>query len=100
MLVRNEPFATIITEVFEGYASGRFETLSEIARFLETHPTWPKDKYGKVPQGRVKELLSRPTYAGRLTVGNWGLHMVPGKHEALVSFDTWLAFRQSTTNRR
>ena len=34
MLVRDEPLASIITEVLEGYARGRFETQAEVKRFL------------------------------------------------------------------
>ena len=43
LLVRNEPLATIIQEALEGFASGRFETQSEVKRFLESQPDFPKD---------------------------------------------------------
>ena len=35
LLVRDEPYASIIAEALEGYASGRFATLTEVRRFLE-----------------------------------------------------------------
>ena len=34
LLVRDEPLASIVTEGFEGYASGRFETQAEVRRFF------------------------------------------------------------------
>ncbi len=91
MLVRDEPYASIVIAALEGYASGRFETIVEVKRFLEAQPAWPKDHGGEVHQERVNELFSRPSYAGHMTYEQWGLHLVPGKHEPLVSLETWLA---------
>ena len=96
LLVRTEPYASIIAEALEGYASGRFETLVEVKRFLEAQPAWKKDKNGEVHSERVNELFSRPLYAGHITIENWGLQLVPGKHEPLVSLDTWLAVQNRT----
>ncbi|MEM6913438.1 MAG: recombinase family protein, partial [Pseudomonadota bacterium] len=42
MLLPDEPAASIIAEAFEGLASGRFQTATEVARWLETHPTFPR----------------------------------------------------------
>ena len=83
MLVRDEPYATIIQQVLEGYASGSLETLTEIKRFLENQPAWPKDAKGQVHWERVAELLSRPVYAGRIDHPRWGLNYIPAKHEGL-----------------
>ena len=91
MLVRDEPYASIVAEALTGYASGRFETIVEVKRFLESQPAWPKDKRGEVHQERVNELFSRPIYAGHITHEQWGLHLIPGKHEALVPLEIWLA---------
>ena len=91
VLVRDEPYASIIAEALNGYATGRFETVVEVKRFLESQPVWPKDKHGEVHQELVNELFARPVYAGHITHQQWGLHLVPGKHEALVSLETWLA---------
>lgn len=86
MLVPNEPIASALREVFEGYASGRFSSLSEIVRFLELNPAWPKERVEKLNVERVTELLTRPHYAGYINAPEWGIHMVKGKHEPLVSF--------------
>lgn len=91
MLVRDEPLASIVKEAFESYASGRFETISEVARFLELQPDWPKQKNGSVHLQRVIELFSRPAYAGYIHIEDWGLNFVPAKHEPLISLETWNA---------
>ena len=91
LLVRDEPFASILTEVFEGYASGRFESFSEVKSFLEAQPVWPKDRRGEVHYERIKELFSRPVYAGYVYSEDWGVGLTQGKHEGLVSFATWQA---------
>ncbi len=92
-LVRDEPFASIIQEGLEGFASGRFTSQIEVARFLESHPEYPKDKRGKVNVQRVKELLTRILYAGYFTLPNWGLSMVKGKHEGLIDLETFNAIQ-------
>ncbi len=89
--MRQEPFASIVTEALEGFASRRFESIAEVAHFLAQQPSWPKEPGGYVHQGRVKEILRRPTYAGYISIENWGIHMTQGKHEPLISLDTWLA---------
>ncbi len=91
MLVRNEPLASIVTEALEGFASGRFETLFEVKRFLESCPAWPKDRKGEVHPERVIELFARPIYAGYISNEEWGLNLVPAKHEPLISLETWKA---------
>jgi DNA invertase Pin-like site-specific DNA recombinase len=89
ILVRDEPFASIITEALEGYASGRFETAVEVKRFLEGQPAWPRDRRGEVHPERVSELLTRPIYAGHIHIEDWGVRFVPGRHEGLITLETW-----------
>ena len=96
LLVRDEPLASIVAEALTGYASGRFETLVEVKRFLESQAAWPKDSHGEVHPERVTEIVSRPVYAGHITLPEWGLNLVPAKHEQLVSLATW----QAVQNRR
>lgn len=93
LLVRNEPLASIIAEALEGYASGRFETATEVALFLETQPAYPRDGNGEVHVGRIDEIFGRAVYAGYIDLPEWGLNLVPAKHEPLVSLATWQAVR-------
>lgn len=90
MPVRNEPLASVIAEGIEGFASGKFKTQSELMRFFETFPFFPRNTRGKIHIQRVKEILSnRMIYAGYVDVPSWGISMVKGKHEPLVSLATY-----------
>ncbi len=94
LLVRDEPLASIIAEALEGYASGRFEGPMEIKRFLEAQPAYPRNSNNEVHIERVVEMLSRPHYAGHITHEDWGLNLVPAKHEPLISLATWQAVQE------
>ena len=61
MLVRDEPIASIIAEALEGYASGRFEGLVEIKRFLESQPAYPRNSNNEVHIERVVEMKAAPS---------------------------------------
>lgn len=86
MLVRDEPYASIIQEALQSLASGRFTTQSEVKRFLESQPDYPHDRKGEVHFERVAELVSRPLYAGYVEAPNWGVSLRPGRHEGLITF--------------
>ena len=99
MIVRNEPQAAILQEALEGFASGRFGSIFEVKAFLETHPTFPRHRNGEVHPTVVKDLLSRPVYAGYLIAPNWQVPMLAGKHEALIDFETWQKVQHRLTAR-
>jgi Arc/MetJ-type ribon-helix-helix transcriptional regulator len=87
LLVRDEPVASIIAEALEGYADGRFTSQSEVVRFLESVPDFPKSGAdGSVRITKVREILERPTYAGYVEAPNWGVSLRKGHHEPLISF--------------
>ena len=88
-LVRDEPLASIIQEAMEGYASGRLDSQAEVKRFLERFPEIPRDKHGDVRFARVIEMLTRPLYAGYIDYPAWGLSMIKGQHEGLISLVTY-----------
>ena len=93
MLVRDEPVASVVQEALEGYASGRFESQSEVKRFLDNSVHFPKDKNGEVHFQRVTTLLGKVLYAGYLDVSEWNVHCHPAKHEPLISFETYKAIQ-------
>ena len=99
LLVRNEPLATILAEAFEGYASGRLETVTEVKRFLKAQPAWPRNSNDEVHIERVAEIFDRSVYAGYLTHEAWDLTMVEGKHEPLISLATWQAVQEKRHGR-
>ena len=90
LLVRDEPYASIIAEAIEGFATGRFQTQVEVKRFLEAHPHYPGDLHkNPIHQTRIQQLLTRPVYAGYIEVPNWNISLRKGHHEPLVSFETY-----------
>ena len=88
MLVRDEPRASIVAEAIEGFASRRFETQSEVKRFLERHPDFPRAKGGEVRIQQVRDILTNPVYAGYVHAPKWKIALREGRHEALVSAAT------------
>ena len=91
-----EPAASVIREAFEGYASGRFQTKSEVARFLAAEPRYPRSK---VHDERVTEMFSRPLYAGFIDFPSWGFRMHHGNHEPLISVETFVAVQKKMEQR-
>ena len=99
VLVRDEPLASILQEGLEGYASGRFQTQAEVKRFFESQPDFPKNSQGKVRNQLVKELLTRVIYAGMVERPEWGVSLRPGKHEGLISYETFLKIQERLEGR-
>jgi len=89
VLVRHEPFATIIQEGLEGYARGRFQLQSEVKRFFESFQKFPRDAKGEVRNQKVNDTLTHIIYAGYLESEAWGVCLRPVQHEGLISFETW-----------
>lgn len=89
MLAPKEPQAAVVREALEGFACGRFRSPIEVARFLANFSCIPKNHNGEVRLQTVIDMLRRPLYAGYISVPKWKLHLLPGKHEALISFETW-----------
>ncbi len=94
MLIRNEPLASVVQEALEGYASGRFSSQSEVKRFLESSPVFPKNEKGGVHFQYVQKILVKSLYAGYLDVPKWSISLQPGKHEPLITFETWQAIQK------
>ncbi len=90
LLVRNEPLASIIQEALEGFASGRFTAQTEVQRFFESQPAFPKcikDK-GLVRMERTSSILRNMIYAGYVESPKWEITARKGHHEALISLAT------------
>ncbi len=89
ILVPKEPFAGIIREAFEGFASGRFQTQAEVKRFFERIPDFPHQKNGKLAQQRVTDMLIHPIYTGHICSETYGINWLRGQHEPLISLETF-----------
>ncbi len=89
MLFPVEPFASIIREGFEGYASRRFETQAEVTRFFERFPEFPRGKNGKVLRQRTIDILTHPIYSGHICSDHYDIHWLKGRHEAIVPLEVF-----------
>ena len=88
--VRDEPYASIITEALEGYATGRFGSQAEVVRFLETQAAFPKQTpSGKIHQQKIVDMLKQPMYAGYISSTKLGVSIRDGKHTGLISKATF-----------
>jgi site-specific DNA recombinase len=58
-------------------------------RFLEAQPAVPKMANGSVSNERVKQILTNPIYAGIVHVPSWNVAPRLGKHEPLISIETF-----------
>ncbi len=96
LLVRNEPVASIIQEALEGFASGRFETQSEVKRFLDAQPDFNHntDQHGKVRFEEIIRLLTRSIYAGCVEKPEWDISIRKGHHEGLITLETFERIQQ------
>ncbi len=89
VLVPDEPLASVVREALQGFADGRFGSQSEVVRFLENDPHFPKDRDdGSIRPMTVSRLLKKVVYAGCVEAPSWGVGVRDGQHEGLISFDT------------
>ena len=89
LLVLNEPYASVIKEALEGFASGRFQTQSEMRRYLESCECIPKNAQGLIAKKRTTDLLTHPVYAGYVEHERWGISFRKGQHDPLISLETY-----------
>ncbi len=89
VMVPDEPYASMIREGLEGFASGRFETQAEVARFFESLPEYPKNRFGVVTNEAANRILTRLLYSGYIELPRWGFSLREGKHEGLITLETF-----------
>nr|WP_276204882.1 MULTISPECIES: recombinase family protein [Pseudoalteromonas] len=89
ILVKDERIALVVKEMIEGYASGRFQTKQEARFFLEASVDFPKGKSGRIGNSQVDKILTNPLYAGMIEYKPWDVSMRKGRHESLISYDTF-----------
>lgn len=99
ILVKNEPFASIVGEALEGFASGRFQTKAEVKYFLERFPEYPKGSNATIHNQRIDDLLTRVIYAGYIEYQSWGISLRKAQHEALISYETFQRIQKRLKDR-
>ena len=91
VLVRHEPLASTIAEALNGFATGRFQTLAEVKRFLESREEVPKNYTGhEFSFKKVASLLKNLLYAGYLVRPERNVPLTKAVHEPLISYETYL----------
>ena len=90
VLKRDPILAPIVTDALNGYASGRFATQTEVLRFLEGQPAYPKDTpSGGIRAQTIARLLGKPVYAGLVGAPKWRIPWKAGEHDGLISVETF-----------
>ncbi len=102
VLVVDENVGPVVSEALEGFATGRFGSQAEVARFLEANPLFPErdKKTGYVRLMTVSRMLEKVLYAGYIQHDPWGITLREGRHEGLISFETFLAVQDILKGRR
>ena len=94
-LVIDEQLGPIVREALEGFATGRFASQTEIRRFLEANPWYPKDTpSGEIRPQTIVRLLNKELYAGMLCCPVWGVSLREAQHEPLISKHTYNKIQQ------
>ena len=89
MMVVDKTIAAIIKEGLEGYANDRFSTAAELQVFFQQQPNFPKSKKGKVHYQHVVDIMNRMLYTGYFEFKQWDIPLMRGKHEPIISFETY-----------
>ena len=89
VLVQDEPIASLVKEALEGFAIGRFSSISEVANFMATHRDLPAHLRGSLYLTCIREMLERVLYTGNIEYRPWNITLRPGHHEALISMQTY-----------
>ncbi len=101
VLVPDEPLASTVRQALEGYASGHFATQAEVQRFLERDPHFPKDrKDGSLRPMTVTRFLKKVVYAGYVEAPKWDVSLRKGKHEGLISFETFQRIQDNLAGKK
>ena len=85
ILVRDEPKATHIAEALEGYATGRFDTQTDVAAFLTRSGAFKR----RVQKSRIQPMLTNIFYTGQLEYPAWDVSLRDGRHPALINISTF-----------
>lgn len=80
--------APVVKEALEGFACGRFQSPTEVSRFLKQKKPSRNGRIYSTQLPSTINMLQRSLYAGYINVPEWGMYLVPGKHEPLIDLAT------------
>lgn len=90
IMVRQEPLATLVQKGLEGFASGRFSSVVELRAFFAHHPDFPRSRNGSIHLQRIIDMLHHLVYTGYYEFPQWGISLMKGKHEPIISYETYV----------
>ena len=88
VLVPDPDAAPIVREALEGFATGRLATQSEVKRYLDLSPGLLYRANEAVYKQRIREILECPIYAGYIEAPAWGIPLMKGQHEPIITYET------------
>ncbi len=94
LLVPDEPKASVIKEMLEGFASGRFATKEDARRFLESKGFKHRAKKPGVYIQQVTRILTRVLYTGYVEYDPWEVSLRKGYHQPLISMETYTRIQE------
>lgn len=86
ILVVDEPKAAILREALEGFASGRFQTQTDVKNFLNEKRYCYKEKFVKITLKQVDRFLRQKLYAGLVFSKTWDA-TAHGTHPSIISIE-------------
>jgi site-specific DNA recombinase len=102
IIVPVEPDASILKRALEGFAEGIFQTQSDVQKFLQANGFEGRasvKRTGKVHLEAVKRLLRNDIYAGFITCEDLGVIRAKGKHEPIITPETYFRIQERLENK-
>ncbi len=89
--------APIIKEALEGFASGRFVRRIDVCEFLVENKFWKNQKPEKYIDNFV-QIARDPFYAGYISYPSRDIEMINGKHEGIITLETYNKLQKRLDN--
>jgi site-specific DNA recombinase len=89
VLVADEEYAPHLRHVLEGFASGLFPRAIDCCRYLVEQGYWSKQSPEKYIDKLKTDILMNSVYAGFVEHEGWGVARTKGRHQGLISEDTF-----------
>jgi len=89
VVVADGEVADLVRDTFEGFAAGRFSTIMDAVRFMAGDRRLPFDRKSCAHPQRVKDMFGRILYTGHIEYQPWDVPLRVGKHQAIVSMQTY-----------
>ena len=87
--------APLIRETLEGFASGRFNSIADVERFLMERGFYDQNQTFRGSRlTRIKIMLSSVVYSGWIEFLPWGITLRKGYHKGLITYETYARIQE------